>query len=358
MSLGFRRFDVALAASLASLALALPTAASAATSKYPPDAAARGFNGGLGGWTSSASFDGSCAAPLLCPSATNSFQPSGGADGGGHIRSAYQGVAGVTAVGGTTTAVFASPVFTYRGADGEQPTAVSLTMDRRASVDQLLAVEGNAATYSVRLVDLDTGGETVSLIEPTSLAGASSWRAVSPAAVRPGDLRRGHRYRLLVTSAYTTGTTVLVSGNADYDNVVLEATRGGSGGKGAAGRGAEGGDGIGSDRLGDLVRAAAPGTAILTGRGADKRLLVRVKCPRKAGRSCRIATQGLLRKRKPATGRRTVKVRRGKVKLVALKVKPKARRQLAKRKRLLVRHKVRAGKASAVVYKKRKLIRR
>jgi hypothetical protein len=149
MSLGFRRFVVALAASVASLALASPVAAGAATSKYPPDAAARGS------------------------------------------------------------------------------TAVSLTMDRRASVDQLLAVEGNAATYSVRLVDLDAAGESISLIEPTSLAGASAWRGVSPASVDPDDLTEGHRYRLLVTSAYTTGTSVLVRGNVDYDNVVLEAARAG-----------------------------------------------------------------------------------------------------------------------------------
>ncbi|HYP55981.1 MAG TPA: hypothetical protein VEQ41_06740 [Solirubrobacterales bacterium] len=358
MTLGYRRIETTLAACLVGLCLALPATAGAASSKYPPDPAARGFNGGLAGWTASASFAGTCAAPLLCPSATNTFQPSDGADGGGHIRSAYQGVAGVTAVGGTTTAVFASPPFTYSGAAGQQATAVALTMDRRANVDELLAVEGNKATYSVRLADLDAGGESIPLIEPATLAGASSWRGVTTTSVDPRDLIRGHDYRLLITSAYTTGTGVLVGGNADYDNVVLEATRDGAGaGKGKAGDGSDG-DGLGSERLAALVRAAAPGTAVVAGRGKATRLLVRVKCPRKVGRACRIATQGLLRKRKPATVRRTVKVRKGKAKLVALKVKPKARRQVVKRKRLLVRHKVRAGRATAVVYKTRKLIRR
>lgn len=364
MTLGYRRIETTLAACLAFLCLAVPATAGAATSKYPPDPAARGFGDGLAGWTSSTGFDGNCAAPLLCPSATNSFQASGGADGGGYIRSAYQGVAGVTAVAGTTSAVFASPPFTYRGAGGETADAVTLAMDRRASVDELLAVEGNAATYSVRLVDLDSGGEAIPLIEPTTLAGASSWRAVPVASVDPERLARGHDYRLLITSAYTTGTGVLVSGNADYDNVVLTARDAGAGAAGgkagrAGGRdGADGAGGIDGERLAELVLAASPGTAVLAGEGAKSRLLVRVRCPRKAGRACRIATQGLLRKRRPATARRTIKLRAGKAKLVALKVKPKARRQLAKRKRLLVRHEVRAGRATALVYKKRKLVRR
>jgi hypothetical protein len=61
---------------------------------------------------------------------------------------------------------------------------------------------------------------------------------------------------------------------------------------------------------------------------------------------------------KPATNKRTVKVRNGKSKQVALLVKPKARQRVAKRKRLLVRQKVRAGKVTATLYKNRKLIRR
>ena len=58
------------------------------------------------------------------------------------------------------------------------------------------------------------------------------------------------------------------------------------------------------------------------------------------------------------SARRSVKLRKGKARLVALRVKPRARRQVAKRKRLLVRHEVRAGRVATVVYQKRKLIRR
>ena len=58
------------------------------------------------------------------------------------------------------------------------------------------------------------------------------------------------------------------------------------------------------------------------------------------------------------TAKRTVKVGVGKKRQVVLKVKPKFQAKVAKRKRLLVSEKVRAGKATATAYKVRKLIRR
>ena len=48
----------------------------------------------------------------------------------------------------------------------------------------------------------------------------------------------------------------------------------------------------------------------------------------------------------------------GRSRQVVLRVKAKARRKVAKRRRLLVSEKVRAGQASATVYRVRKLIRR
>jgi hypothetical protein len=346
----FRRAAVA-ATCLASFLLATPVAVGAAGSKYPSATAARGFDGGAAGWDSSSSTDGTCLPPLLCASVENSFQGSGGADGGGYIRSAYTGVVGAMAVAGTTTGTWQSPPFTYSGAGGAEPTAVSFALDRRASVDQLLAVEGNSAEYSVRLVDLSAGGEGVTLIAPTTLAGARSWTSVSPGSIDPGNLMIGDKYRIQISSRYTSGTSTFVSGSADYDNVVLSAVAGGgSNGNGGAGKG---GSALSSQRLEELLRQATPGTATLHG----KRLLVRVKCPRKAGRQCRTTVQGLLRKGRPATRKRTLHLRAGKSRLVALQVKPKARKQVAKRKRLLVRQKVRAGKVTVTVFKTRRLIR-
>jgi hypothetical protein len=343
------------AVTVAILILALPASAGTATSKYPPGAAARGFDGGLSGWTSSSSTEGSCLSPLLCASAENSFQGAGGADGGGFIRSAYTGVAGAMAVAGTTSAVWQSPRFAYAGAAGEEPTAVSFDLDRRANVDQLLAVAGNSAEYSVQLLDLSESGEATTLIAPTTLAGAETWSEVSRGSIDPEEFTPGHDYKIQITSRYTSGTSVLVSGSADYDNIVLSAVRRGAGGDGKGGaRGGDAGNGaLSARRLEDLLRESTPGTATLRG----NRLFVRVRCPTKVGRVCRTTAQGLLRKHRPATAKRTVRLRSGKSRLVALRVKAKARAQLAKRKRLLVRQKVRVGKVTATVYKTRKLVR-
>jgi len=349
---------IALVTVVATFMLALPAASGAVTSKYPAAAAARGFGGSSAGWTSSSSNDGICLPPLLCASVTNSFQETGGADGGGFVRSAYTGVVGVSAVGGTATGTWESPSFTYAGAGGEEAATVSFALDRRASVDQLLAVAGNSAEYTVRLIDLSEGGEALTLMPATTLAGANSWTDVTRGSIDPDGLTAGHDYRIQITSRYTSGTSVLVTGNADYDNVVLTAFDGTSGnGKGGKGKGKGGGSGaLSEERLMELLRQATPGTAVLGDKG--KRLFVRVKCPRKIGHSCRTTAQGLLRKRRPATAKRTVRLRSGKSKLVVLRVKPKARGQVAKRKRLLVRQKVRAGKVTATVVKSRRLIRR
>lgn len=353
-----RRGGAVAAACLAALLLAVPPAAGAVGSKYPSANAARGFDGGAAGWDSSSSTEGACLPPLLCANVENSVQGSGGADGGGYIRSAYTGVVGAMGVAGTTTAVWESPPFIYTGAGGADPTALSFSLDRRANVDQLLAVDGNSAEYTVRLNDLSAGGEGVTLIAPTTLAGARSWTSVSRGSIDPGNLTIGDEYRIQISSRYTSGTSVLASGNADYDNVVLSAIEGkGSSKNGNAGNGGDTGNGGGAfsaQRLEELLRQETPGAATLHG----KRLLVRVKCPRKVGRQCRTTVQGLLRKGRPATRKRTVRLRAGKSRLVALQVKPKARRQVAKRKRILVRQKVRAGKVTATVFKTRLLIRR
>lgn len=353
-----QRIATAFGSLLIALALALPAAASATTSKYPPSAEARGFSAGQAGWSSSSSTEGTCLAPLICASVANSFQESGGADGGGFIRSAYTGVAGAMAVGGTTSGIWESPGFTYGGVGGDEPTALAFSLDRRASVDQLLAVSGNSATYTVRLIDLSEGGEALTLIGPTTLAGANAWTGAGSGPLDPESLTPGDDYRIQITSTYTTGNAVLVSGDADYDNVVLRASdgkgrkgdKGGGKGKGSG----NGGGTLSSQRLEDLLRQATPGTAVVQG----KRLFVRVKCPRKLGHACRTTAQGLLRKHRPATLKRTVHLRRGKSRLLVLRLKPKARARVAKRKRLLFRQKVRVGKVTATIYKTRRLIQR
>ena len=102
------------------------------------------------------------------------------------------------------------------------------------------------------------------------------------------------------------------------------------------------------------MRSSLIDPAVLKGR----RLFVKARCPAAVGRACRISLQGLLKRKKPATGTRSAKVGQGKTKRFVLKVKPKAWPKVASRKRLLFKMGVRAGGANATVYKRLRLVRR
>ena len=180
----------------------------------------------------------------------------------------------MTAIGGTTTGTWESPPFTYSGAGGEEATTVSFALDRRASVDQLLAVAGNAAEYTVRLIDVSEGGEASALIPAATLAGANSWTDVTRGSIDPDSLTAGHDYRIQITSRYTSGTSVLVTGNADYDNVVLDGIRRHERQTAKAARAKEKATAavrLSEQRLMDLLRQATPGTAVLGSREAPLR---------------------------------------------------------------------------------------
>jgi len=354
-----RRLGATLATSIVGVALMAPGAGAEVSSVYPPDPEARDFAAGPGGWAESSSFD-SCILMLTCPTVANSLELVGGAGGEGHARSGFS--ATLTVVG-SATAVWQSPQFTYTGAGGEAPESVSFAMARRSDVGDLLS-GGSTATYAVDLIDVTGGGIVIPVIAPAPLAGADAWTAVAPVALSPGQLTLGSDYAIRISSVYTPGTlSLLVTGSADYDNVALTAMRpdppvgdpGGSGGPGGpGGGGAAAGSSLTSVSLRALVRKGSAGAATLRG----KRLFVKVSCPRRIGRACRITAQGLLGKGRPATSRRTVKVGKGKGRRVALRVRPRLRAKVAKRKRLLVRERVRAGRAKATIYKQRKLIRR
>jgi len=153
-----------------------------------------------------------------------------------------------------------------------------------------------------------------------------------------------------------SGTTSL-----RFDNVGL-TVRSAPGGKGGNGGGGGDGKGSGSNssslsdrRLYSLFSGGTPASPALLN-GGGKRLFVKIGCPVKVGHTCRITAQGLLNRHRPATTKRTVKVPKGKSKRIALRVKPQVRGKVTKRKRLLFREKVHAGKAQATVYRQRKLI--
>ena len=129
---------------ISATSLFLALAAPAGATDYPTNEASRSFSNGAAGWTQSSSFDGTCIQPVLCATVTNEYVGGGDANGSGYISSAYLGVAGVGAVGGTTTGVWEGPAFTY-GKAGGTAGPLDLTISRRADVGQLLAVAGNSA---------------------------------------------------------------------------------------------------------------------------------------------------------------------------------------------------------------------
>lgn len=256
------------------------------------------------------------------------------------------------------TATWNSPRFTV---PVEAITDADVHLDQAFDPGGLVDVEPEA-TYTVTLSDLTTGTSTTALSGELGEEDEAFSGANAPVAVVGG-----HTYRLSIEAVTAQSALALstLSGTTSlrFDNVGLtvksaSAGKGGGGGGGAGGKGSGSGSGSLSDRqLLSLLTGGTPtGPALLNGGG--KRLFVKVGCPAKVGHACRITAQGLLSKRKPATTKRTVKVPKGKSKRIVLRVKPKARGKVTKRKRLLFREKVHAGKAQATVYRQRKLIRR
>lgn len=106
---GWRGSGVAAICAMAFCAAFAGPAPADESGEYPSEPGARTFSGGASGWVGTSSFDGACIPPLLCPSTNSEYVAAGGADGDGHITSEYVGVAGISAVVGTTTAVWESP---------------------------------------------------------------------------------------------------------------------------------------------------------------------------------------------------------------------------------------------------------
>lgn len=333
---------MALAGVMCAALLAVAGKAPAATVTYPGGGS--GFDNGGEGWSAGAT---SCSpAELLCSSEAVYDATTGKPPGSIAAKTTVT----LNLVGlFKGTATWNSPQFKV---PVDSITDAKVRLDHAFDPGGLVDVEP-VANYEVTLSDLTNGVST------TALTGALDGEDKAfTAAGAPVAVVGGHTYRLTINTetAQSTLALSLFSGTTSlrFDNVGLTVQSASAGGdKGGGGSGGKGSDSLSDRRLFSLFSAcSASSPAVLKG----NRLLVRVSCPAKIGHACRIAAQGLLNKRKPATGKRSVRV--GKGKLVALSVKPKARQKLAKRKRLLVRERVSAGKARATVFKQRKLIRR
>jgi hypothetical protein len=315
----------------------------AATATYPGGGS--GFDEGSEGWSAGPS---SCTPVELLCSSEAAYDASTGNPPGSITARTTATLNAVSLFKGTAT--WGSPPFTV---PVEPITDAEMHLESALDPGGLVDVEPKG-TYTVTLSDLTTGKSV------TALSGEVEGESAFAEEAAPVAVVGGHKYRLSIeaVTAQSTLALSLLSGtsNLRFDNVGLSVRSASGDGKADGG----GKKGSGSSSLTDsrllslLSGGGASSPAVLKG----NRLFVKVGCPRKVGHACRITAQGFLRKRRPATAKRMVKVAKGKSKRVALRVKPKLRPAVAKRKRLLVREKVRAGGAKATVYKTRKLIRR
>jgi hypothetical protein len=321
-------------AALAAALFAAP--AQAATNVYP--AAAGTFTGGPQGWLTT---EANCSVAVLCTA-------EGGYDGADGSPAGSYAVNTTIALNVATlfksTVAFQSPDFTVAAAgDG------TLHLDRQFVSGALVDLTPEV-TYTVDLVDRTSGKKTEALTE--TITAASPFTGKDAAVT----VKAGHTYAISVTAvtSSTVAGTGLIGGATSlrFDNVALSVeTAGGSGGPGSGS-----GSALSNQQLQSLIsgNGSLIGPAILRG----NKILVKVRCPAKVGRTCKVTLQGLLKKRKPATAPRKATVRKGKTKRVVLKVKPKALAKVKAKKKLLFKETVRAGKAHATIYKRLKLVHR
>jgi len=317
-----------------------PELAGAASSTYPPNQEARNFQSSDGGWHSATSFGGLCIPAVNCPTVTNDYAGHGGAGGSsdGYLRTRIGSLLGV---GATSRGIYQSPSFEYTGVGGGQPDAVTLSLARRSTLGTLLAVSGNSADYSVDLVDTSQGGIATSVVDDKPIGDQDSWR-VSSASVAPGGLMLGDSYRVRITSEFKTGVQVVPGGSVGYDDVVLEATKGQSGGGGS---------------ITHIRHQIAHGLGPVVRKG--KHLIVKAKCPRSTRpRKCHMRVAALLTRHGPkVTNVRKAHLGAGKHRRLRFKIKHAYSKKFAHRKRVVLKERVRIGHHRFTVTKRVRVVR-
>jgi hypothetical protein len=323
--------------------------ASAAT--YPGGGST--FTGSAEGWTAKAECP-PVPLTLLC-SATGSYDGTAGNPSGS--------LADKTVITLDLLGIFhsevteTSPTFTA-GESG----AGTLRLERQFENAELLSL-APSVEYTANLVDKTNGTKQKAFAD--TVEGASTFASKQG----PVSLVAGHSYAIEI-EALTKSTVLSVGllGSATFrvDNVSLTGpdgtggnTPGGNGGNGN--NGGNGGDGssgtstITSSQLQSLMESQGlTGPATLTG----SKISVKANCPAKVGTTCKVTVQGLIKKGKPATNSRSAKIKQGKTKKLALKVKPAQKSKVKPKKRLLFKMTVKAGTAKATVYKSLKLIKK
>jgi hypothetical protein len=318
-------------------AMLLLVAGQARAAAYP--AGGSGFDGGPQGWQVT---EAGCNAGGLC-TASGGYDANNGNPPGSISADTTVALNLLTLFESTVT--LQSPDFTVQ--DGRLGT---LHLDRQFAPGSLVDLAAETS-YEVTLIDRTADRRSTPLDEaieePSGFVGKDAAVTVVP----------GHTYAIAI-EVETTSSVVgagLLGGTTStrFDNVEL-AVPGEAAGASGKGKGDGAGDGLSDRVLFSAIQGNLAALALLKGR----RLFVKARCPAAVGRSCRVTLQGLLKKGRAATTRRTVRIAKGKSKRIVLKVKPKAKGKVAPRKRLLFKQTVVAGPAKATAYKRLKLIHR
>jgi hypothetical protein len=240
----------------------------------------------------------------------------------------------------------------------------SVSVDRQYVPGTLLSLNPKLE-YTATLVDKSSGTKQKAVSE--------TLEAASPFLAKAGgvSLVAGHTYavQIVATTSSTVASVGLLGGEgiARFDNVAVTGPNGAGppgpnpcagceGGKGGeGGDGGNGANGITSSQLTSLMQSGGlTGPATISG----SKIAVKANCPAKVGTTCKVTVQGLIKKGKPATNSRSAKIKQGKTKKLALKVKPALKSQVKAKKRMLFKLTVKAGKAKTTVYKSLKLVKK
>ena len=217
---------LALAATLTMAAPAL-----AATTDYPPDVNGssdiRDFDDSAGGWTATVDREPLTAdllcvlQPLTCPTATNFWSPTGGADGAtdGYLRTEISGLANVLT---RTKVTWRSPAFTYTGAEGAVPDDVFLTLDRRTDAEALIQVlEDGFVNVSI---ERPSGG-MLTVYDHLPIKDIEDWSSLPAAHIQPNQLSLGTELRIRIETVLDIPVGVAPDGSFHFDNVLLRANK-------------------------------------------------------------------------------------------------------------------------------------
>jgi hypothetical protein len=258
---------------------------------------------------------------------TTTWESDDSADG--FIRTTIGNLVGAES---TSRGIWTSPPFTYRGADGEEPTDLTFELARRTALSPLLSTSGSSAHYTVEVVDTATGvGRTI--IDTAPLGATEGWAQTPVVTLKPSALKTGTTYALRITSTFDTEAEAFQASTVDYDNVVLHAVNT------TSGNGPDGGGGGGGG-----------GGAVLRG----DRLFLKLKCLGiTAKKKCKVRAVAYAAKK----GARMTfpierKVHSPKGKRVTLRVRPRFVKQLSSAKKVLVRSQIHAKKRKAVKFKR------